>query len=400
MCELIIENGILIDDVKSMMDELNELTNRTIKDVEIIKKFVCSEKNTKFYVDEKLKASVNQDTGSMYLWLDTGFCDIRNRPIFISLLRTCGEYIGHFVGTAQRLMENVREYFPRNRKYIKENFSKFLKKYDAKSNERDTVHILDEETYILTKVNAEELNEGVISKKLKNLNVMWEPEESSDEEPEQEIVEDTLSAFEEELTIGLLLEKLEELEHLNRELMQIVETRTMQSDEEIRKLKEKVKEYQEVIVQIRLFNEAEQINEESEEKSDNNLGHDLLGKNKQILVLGDTQIGIDKMQGIAKKDYGFGKHDFDFITDYDKVVHAAKRIQNSDRYAAIIFGCCPHKVKNTNWSSIIEQFKNCMKDIVTVDARTQSGQLKITKESYRKALDVICNNLYLSPLVV
>ena len=97
----------------------------------------CSEKNTKFYVDEKLKASVNQDTGSMYLWLDTGFCDIRNRPIFISLLRTCGEYIGHFVGTAQRLMENVREYFPRNRKYIKENFSKFLKKYDAKSNERD-----------------------------------------------------------------------------------------------------------------------------------------------------------------------------------------------------------------------------------------------------------------------
>ena len=405
MCEMIIENGIIIDDVERMMEELNELTEKEVKDADLVKKFVCSEKNTKFYIDERLKASINQDTGSKYLWLDTGFCDKQNRPIFISLLRSCGEYVGHFVGTAKKLMESVKGFFPAYSKHIKVNFARFLQKYDEKSKEREIVHILDGQEYFLSKANGKTEDEGAISKMLKSLNVAWAQDEIEVIEVEELVVEEeALSTEEEEITIALLVEKLEELESYNKYLVELIDSKEVQSDETIRCLQEKNKEYEEVIMRMRLFNENEQVAAEEcrarkEEKKAEYFGHNLLGRNKQILVLGNTEIRLKDMQSIAKKDFGFEKGDFEFITDYDKVVHAAKRVQNSGRYDAIIFGCCPHKVKNNSWSSIIEQYRNCAGDLIAVDARTQNGNLKVTKESYRKALDSICKGLCLSVAV-
>lgn len=51
MTEMIIEKGIVIDDVESVLCGIRELSARKIEDFETIKKFILSEKNTKFYLD-------------------------------------------------------------------------------------------------------------------------------------------------------------------------------------------------------------------------------------------------------------------------------------------------------------------------------------------------------------
>ena len=406
MCEMMLEKGIVVDDVAKMVQELEALTNKKIQDANVIKKFICSEKNTKFYIDQKLKVSVNQDTGSLYLWLDTGFYDTSNKPIFISLLRNCGMYTGHYVGTAKYFMECIKGYFPGNKKHIKENYSRFLQKYDAKIKEREVLHIEDESNYFLAKANCDVAEENCLSKIIQGLNVSWEKDpEPEVEEIAETVVEETLTAVEEEMTIGLLYDQLIEREQYIEKLLGIIERNEVQSKEQISSLKAENDAYKQAILRMRLFNEVEnaatlEAKAMKNSKNENHFGHELLGRNKQILVLGDARLGIEDMQGIAKKDYGFEKNDLVFETDYDKVVHAADRVQNSGKYAAIIFGCCPHKVKNNSWTSIIDQFKNCANGIIAIDARTKNGVLKVTKESYRKALNAICDNLYLTSTAI
>ena len=258
MCEMMIEKGIVVDDVAKMVQELEALTNKKIQDANVIKKFICSEKNTKFYIDQKLKASVNQDTGSLYLWLDTGFCDTSNKPIFISLLRNCGMYTGHYVGTAKYFMECIKSYFPGNKKHIKENYSRFLQKYDAKIKEREVLHIEDEANYFLAKANCDVTEENCLSKIIQGLNVSWEKDpEPEVEEIAETVVEETLTAVEEEMTIGLLYDQLIEREQYIEKLLGIIERNEVQSKEQISSLKAENDAYKQAILRMRLFNEAE-----------------------------------------------------------------------------------------------------------------------------------------------
>ena len=53
MCEMLIEKAMVIDDVDRAKKELEALIGKKIKDMEVVKKFICAEKNTKFYVDKK-----------------------------------------------------------------------------------------------------------------------------------------------------------------------------------------------------------------------------------------------------------------------------------------------------------------------------------------------------------
>ena len=87
MTEMIIEKGIVIDDVESVLCGIRELSARKIEDFETIKKFILSEKNTKFYLDNKLNSYMQPDQGCIYIWLDTGYTDYKGNPILISLLR-------------------------------------------------------------------------------------------------------------------------------------------------------------------------------------------------------------------------------------------------------------------------------------------------------------------------
>ena len=110
-------------------------------------------------------------------------------------------------------------------------------------------------------------------------------------------------------------------------------------------------------------------------------------------MLGATSLDISTMSGIAKL-YGFEKKDFCFETDYSKVVNFAGRINNGEKYAAIILGACPHKGAGLgDWSSLIEKCKQDPAMPMAFDARSMSGELKVTKESFKTVLSQICSML-------
>lgn len=47
MCEMLIEKAMVIDDVEYVRNELEILTGKKIEDMEVVRRFICSEKNTK-----------------------------------------------------------------------------------------------------------------------------------------------------------------------------------------------------------------------------------------------------------------------------------------------------------------------------------------------------------------
>ena len=74
----------------------------------------------------------------------------------------------------------------------------------------------------------------------------------------------------------------------------------------------------------------------------------------------------------------------------------ADRIRKDGRFNAVIVGACPHKTTATyGFSSTVEKLKNSENMPFTVDARSKSGKLKVTKDSFRRALLDVCDNLRL-----
>ena len=85
---------------------------------------------------------------------------------------------------------------------------------------------------------------------------------------------------------------------------------------------------------------------------------------------------------------------FQKLIENEKVKNAGSRIHASERFAAVIFGNCPHKVAGMrNYSNIIDEFKSRANCPIAVDARNEAGGLKITKQSFKKALADICRQL-------
>ena len=212
------------------------------------------------------------------------------------------------------------------------------------------------------------------------------------------------------MTIAYLLAKLDEREqYINereeyiQELLDNIANSEAEKNSEINELidvireqSDKIKEQSEAITRIRIFNDEEamihsQKNIEKEKKQKDKFGHALLENRKKIIVVGATNLSIEVMKGIITKEYGFDMNDFVFETDYDKVVHSSGRIIESNKYQAIIFGCCPHSASGKGkWSSLIERCKNSSDGTLVVDARNTAGNLKVTKSSFRKALSEIC----------
>lgn len=179
---------------------------------------------------------------------------------------------------------------------------------------------------------------------------------------------------------------MESMQSYIDELLMRIESHEKTSEEEIMTLKKQNQEYKKALVSIRLFNEENDITKELSEE-EKVLGHNLLGKNEKILVLGNADIKVEEMRAIARDCNGFEKADFEFITDYEKIKTVSGRIHESDRFAAVIFGNCPHKVIGVGtYNSIIDEFKKRDNYTISVDARTEAGRLKITKQSFRNAL--------------
>ena len=120
-------------------------------------------------------------------------------------------------------------------------------------------------------------------------------------------------------------------------------------------------------------------------------GHDLLVGNKKILVIGQPDVGTDKLLGIVK-DFGYNKDDFVFWDDYAKIKSYAERMAGGS-FTGIIAGPMPHKVsKLGDNSSLIDKMRQNGYPYME-EAKSESGELKITKTSFRKALEGLTKHL-------
>ncbi len=398
MKKIIINTGEIIDDADSVLDGIRQISGKTISDAELFKKFINNEKATRFHIDNKCSCKMQPDSNTIYLWLDSGFTDKSGNPIMISLLKTGNEYRGHYVGSFYVLSKSIRSFFRKNVKDIDRNIKGLRGKYEQKIADRKVKHIESEREYILSlhnggdSINRIEINlEGI------------ELCEEITEEIAEEIIEDNIEEEKEagydfnfrqkEITIGLLLDTIDDMENYIGELLSEIEkfkTADLVGKERMAELEAKNQEYKRAIVQMRTFTEEEDKRKQDKETEES--VHSLLN-NRKVLVLGATAIEQHDMNGIVKI-YGFHKDDFEYETDYDKIVSFAARIDNCERYAAIILGACPHKVsKLGDWSSLIEKCVQSENMPKAYGTRNYSGELKITKESFKGVLLKLCEDL-------
>lgn len=408
MAEQFITNGILIDDAEAVLEGIQNASGKKLSGIETVIRFINEEKNTKFYLDSKMKNCSCTEKKSEYLWLDTGFLTINgNAAIFISMKWKGGMFIGHYIGTADTLSYQMRS------KVARASVGSFKDKYTKKISERKRKHILNEYDYLLGNdlpKNSEDTGNHILASLITTLGVTF-PDENESMSPSsssipkseeasvyQEIIEEkeSLSKLEEEITIDLLLEKIDSMQSYMDELVNTIEELNAQSqmkDAEVDILKARNEEYKRAMVQMRLFigREEDRIN------SGRNLlksakSHELL-EGKRILVLGDCKISNQMIRELGKL-HGYDDTDFIFETDYEKVVSYTDRIKNGGRYYAIIFGACPHKAKGIDHaSSIISKCKQEEGMPFAADARSTGGQLKASKTAVEEAILKISHSL-------
>lgn len=427
MREMNLGNGILIDDAEEVIGRLSEKTGRRITDLYAMKKFILNEKNTAYYMDACGGSRLEQFRDACCLWLDTGYLNGNGAPLFISLRVNAGGFNGHIVGTAEELSGRLSG----NPKKIRSNIRSFKEKYNEKIKGRRFDHIRDENAFLSGQGgNDEDVHETEISRLLKGL--YFQPEEVSEDVtsapesiPQAENItdtgrvaenadivsiagysaarEDSLPEFPEEynsITIGLLWDKLEEMSAFNRELQEMIKNLHLEKEgmqDKIDYIEEKNRSLEESFTRMRTFMQDEDAAERarnSESFRDDMAGHCLLGKHGKILVIGDIMADVGDLRGIANNVYGFMNDEIDFETDYSKIKNFGRNLNRSNRYRAVLFGPLPHKMKEMgDVSGIIAKFKSENYGIYAADARSKSGKLKMTKESFRGAMDGLMRHL-------
>lgn len=394
MGELVIESGIVIDDIDSVIAGIEEISGKKISDAATIKKFITQEKATKFYIDSKCSCRMLPDKDTVYLWLDSGYTDSKGNPIMISLLNSAGKFTGHYFGSMSVLAKSIRNHFPRNIKDINKNLGGLRGKYEHKIKDRKHAHIYDENEYLLSLCNGDEEN-SVMSKLLEGMADLYPAEPEAEEVVEEEIVEEMaydMNFREKEITVGLLLDTIDDMQSYIDELLAEIEKFNSEDRVRILELEAKNEEYKRALVQMRSYMDTESKEDVSSDVEGFG-GHELLGRNGKILVLGALALDMNTVNGIAKL-YGFQKKDFQFETDYTKIKNFTGRMSNGEKYSAVILGACPHKVGNLgDWSSVIAKCKASEDMTCVVDARSYSGELKVTKESLKRALAEVCGEL-------
>ncbi len=398
MSEFIIENGIVIDDMDGVIEGIRQISGQPISDAETIRKFITSEKATKFYIDQKCTGKMQPDRDTVYLWLDSGFTDPYGNSIMISLLGdNYGGYHGHYFGTMDALARNIKSYFPRNSRDIARNLANLKNKYNTKIADRHHRHIDNEQEYLIMLCNSD-AGTSEFESLINNLGLDFEDlakePAPAPEEPatpaEPEIPDFHMTTKGEEITVSLLLDTIDNMQSYINELLGELK-KSNEDKEKLLELEQKNKDLEQALVDIRSFGASSTPS--TSEGKEPSPGHDLLGRRGKILVLGATTMDDRTMQGIAKT-YGFKKEDFDFMVDYDKISSFTGRGISFDKYSALILGACPHKVQNLgDWSSLIEKCKSSEGMPLAIDARSRSGELKVTKESFKQALLEICREL-------
>ena len=183
-----------------------------------------------------------------------------------------------------------------------------------------------------------------------------------------------------------------ELENVEKIVVSATDDSSVILRDKLKKTNEEIRRVQEA--NERLLLENEKLRGELEGKnvaikamSDYISENNTVGREeKKILIIGDVPLDIQEIRGMSA-EIGIIPEMIDIIDDYSKIKKLAGRIRNNDKYAGIIIGAVPHKVsKLGNASSLSTLFRGSGFPFL-VEARTFQGELKITKESLRRALN-------------
>lgn len=179
-----------------------------------------------------------------------------------------------------------------------------------------------------------------------------------------------------------LKKKDDELELKNSQLREQEELLNAK-DKEIQEKERKIKDREAALVQARLFAQAEAIDAGVDDD------YPLLKRNEVILVLGATAAKKNELVAIAKKEHGLSEDDFEFMDDYSKMTN----FKVSSKHRAVICGPMPHKMDDTDgFSSLITRLEND-EDRYVVRCEAGANGLKITKTSFRGALQKVVDYL-------
>lgn len=118
------------------------------------------------------------------------------------------------------------------------------------------------------------------------------------------------------------------------------------------------------------------------------------GRKPRYLVFGVSQISVDHMRGIAKT-IGLDKDQIEFMLDYDQNKRFNfDNLRYNSPYGGILIGPNAHKMVSIDeYSSIIQKLTNEDGFPPVEEIRTTSGELKITKASFKDALKRIITHV-------
>ena len=117
-------------------------------------------------------------------------------------------------------------------------------------------------------------------------------------------------------------------------------------------------------------------------------------KNGKIVVIGDSKISECVMLGIVKK-LGIDGKRLEFCLGYDEAKTADyNKLQYQPQYSLVLFGALPHSsVGKGNFSSVISRMEQSagFPPVIRI-----GGDLKITRSSFRIALEEAISRKYIS----
>ena len=112
----------------------------------------------------------------------------------------------------------------------------------------------------------------------------------------------------------------------------------------------------------------------------------------KILVIGEYTLTEQETRSIATT-VGISYEALEFFGEYSKIKNFAARIKGDSKYAAIIVGAVPHKVKNLDGASSLSVLFRREGYPFVVEARTYQGELKFSKESFQRSLSKVAGHL-------
>lgn len=110
-------------------------------------------------------------------------------------------------------------------------------------------------------------------------------------------------------------------------------------------------------------------------------------RSSKILVLGNTQLSVNELNGIAKS-IGIDPDRIDYELDYNRITNFnVENLRYNTKYSDILVGPVPHKAKGIDGSSsLITHIEKNQEEFPKLIRVTDSNGLKITKTSFREAL--------------